>query len=916
MSQPGENQQDEVEQENGDFNTDTILLNDTQFSEQKFLSDEEQSSSLNQSSMSHFKIIDILGKGGMGAVYKAKDLALERFVAIKMLRISQSKQPLILTEAKTISKLNHPNIVTVYDIARDKDANFIVMEWINGRPLNMLIPPNGFSVDKVLRYAKQIVSAIACAHQQHVIHRDIKPQNIMVTADDTIKILDFGIASLIESQSSASDQLADSEPTASKDFHLQSTMVGSPQYMAPEQIKGEASDIRSDLFSLGIVLYEMLVGVKPFLGLNIEQISQTIIQGKYIPLAEHIADFNAQKNTETKGEIPEKLMELVDKLLQTAPSKRYQSAEELAQDIAIIDEQVNHKKNWWQQQHWLTKSLLILPIVSLLSWSIRGVLFPPSTQELIARQLVESKKIAFLPFDNISGDPVLQIFSDGVATMLSSDLAEVGYQQGDGTTWVLPTSEIRQLEDVSVEGIYNKYGVDFIVTGTIQHMGSTRSLHLGLVNGADGRQLKSVQLTLDAEKLFEAQSQIRDNVINLLGWQIPPELNQKLAQKKPTFDGAYKHYLAGQGYLYRFDHGDNIENAIEAFKAAIAIDVSYADAYVGLAETQRYKFIQTKQSQMLEFIEKTIEQLAVIDSSHLLLSSLKAQLMRSQGNYEGAVKLFKQSIQQKPFYSSSYVGLADSYQRLGQQTEAEQVLLIAYQLMPNNNSVLIELGAFYFNTGNYTKALNYFELLAKQAPNNYMAYLNISACLYLMGDIKEAILAAEKSLSIEKSADTYANIGTSYFILKDYDKAVFAYEKMIALNDSNFLNWGDLADAYRFTYNKKQIKAYTKAISLAEQAIELNPNNKEAIASLAYYYANIDDLEKTNFYAKQISDKDSGVDSFFIAAAYTRLNMKAKALHYLKLAIANNYSIAEISDSPLLYGLRSEPEFIQLITKK
>ncbi len=937
-----------MKQANQDNDTIAISTADTQCSQQPLLSEQEQQAQVqqvNHNSMAHFKIIDILGKGGMGAVYKAKDLALERFVAIKMLRISAAQQALILAEAKTISKLNHPNIVTIYDIARDEGNNFIVMEWVNGLPLNSVIPTTGLALNTVINYAKQMVAALACAHQQQIIHRDIKPQNIMVDVNDQIKILDFGIAALLEPNGSVelertpeSAQKTASTPakiplvaTIAGDENIESqaqmlAITGSAQYMAPEQIQGAIGDARSDLFSFGIVLYEMLAGVKPFLGFNLAQITDAITQGKYTPLVELIAEREAERkladkkpaNTGDKTpqlSVPAELIAVVDKLLQTQPIKRYQSANALAQDLGAIEQQLKEKKNWWQQQHWLTQSLLVLPLIAVLGWSVRSVLFPPSTQELIARQLVEAKKVAFLPFDNISGDPVLQIFSDGIATMLSSDLAEVGYQQGDGNTWVLPASEIRQLDDPSVTGIYNKYGVDSIVTGSIQHMGSTRSLHLSLVNGADGRQLKSIQLTLDANNLFAAQSEIRQQVMNLLGWQIPAELTARFAAQKPAFDGAYKHYLAGRGYLYRFDHEDNIAKALAAFNAAISLDPNYGDAYVGLAEAQLRSFIEFKDTHFLKQMESSVEQLQQIDANHLLLSYLQAELKLNQGEYAQAVELFKQSIALQPRFLKAYTSLSLAFMQLGKGAQAERVLMKAYALMPNNNAILVELGLFHYSNGDYQQAISYFEVLAQQAPNNYIAHLNISACHYLLGDTEQAIFSAKKSLQIQPNADGFANLGTYYFILKDFNKAVNAYEQMIILNGSDYIKWGNLADAYRFANNPKYTETFQQAIELAEKAFELNSNNKNAIASLAYYYANIGNVEKTYLYAKRIDQKDTGADNFLIAAAYARLKIKLAALNYLKYAIANNYSIAEITSSPLLEHLASDEEYLRLISE-
>jgi len=873
---------------------DTIFNADTQFSPEHSGSEIDPATQFTHGSMAHFKIIDILGKGGMGAVYKAKDLELERFVAIKMIRLTNSEQDLILEEAKTISKLNHPNIVTVYDIARGDNANFIVMEWIEGSSLNNHIPSQGLPLTKVLTYAQQIVSAIACAHQQGVIHRDIKPQNIMVEADDRIKILDFGISGLNDSQSKKALARANSQ--------LKFTaLTGTPHYMAPEQIKGEYTDERSDLFSLGIVLYEMLTGTKPFLGLNIQQITQAITTGDYTPLAE------------SKPDLPSDITECIDKLLLTHPQQRYQTAAELEQDINAINNRVNQKKNWWQQQHWLTKILIVAPLLALLSWNFNSVLFPPSTQELIERQLVESKKIAFLPFDNISGDPVLQIFSDGVASMLSSDLAEVGYQQGDGTTWVLPASEIRRLEEPSVKGIYNEYGVDLIVTGSIQHMGSTRSVNLSLVNGADGRQLKSVQLSINADNLFEAQTHIRQQVMQLIGWTIPTELQQSFAADKPALDGAYKHYLQGQGYLYRFDHADNIERAEKSFQAAIDLDKNYADAYVGLAQVQLKSFSLTQDVNMLNKMTATVEYLRVQDALHPLLSYLRGEVKFNQGNYNAAINLFNQGIEFKPLFLMSYINLSNSYLEIGEFKKAEEILQHAFEINPNNITVLTHLGIFHFNNGQYKRAIDYFSKLATQAPNNYIAYLNISACHYLSGNIDKAILAAKKSLTIQEDYFAYSNLGTYYFLLKDYQKSVVAYEKMIFLNDIDFINWGNLADAYRFSNNSKYMKTFHVAINLAEKVLIVNPNQKDAIASLAYYYANIGKRGKAISFAQKITKDDSGENLFSVAAAYARLDMKYLSIQYLTYAIERNYSVSEIKASPLFESLQVDTEFIRLV---
>jgi len=849
-------------------------------------------------SMAHFTIMDILGKGGMGAVYKAQDRKLERFVAIKMFRTSSDNQQTLLAEAKTISRLNHPNIVIIYDIARGDDNNFIVMEWVDGRPLNYQIPSQGLALKPALHYARQIIAAIDCAHQHKIIHRDIKPQNIMVDFADQVKVLDFGIASLLKEKTTKS-QSKESDDSSNPSI---SQLVGTPQYMAPEQIQGQEVDTRSDLFAFGIVLYEMLTGSKPFLGLNIQQISDAINQGDYQPLAK------------VKPELPTAIIEIVDKLLQTDPKQRYQSAQHVSETLEAIWQDISQQKNWWQRQHWLTKAAMLLPFAAMTLWGGKQVLFPPTTQELVERQMLESKKIAILPFDNISGDPVLQIFSDGVATMLSTDLAEVGYQQGDGSTWVLPASEMRRMDEPTIEKVYNKYGVDLILTGSIQHMGSTRAVNLSLVNASDGRQLKSVNLSIDAKKLFEAQTDIRQQVMELLDWQLPQQLAEQFAAQKPAFDGAYKHYLEGQGYLYRFDQAGNTDRAIESFNKAIEIDPNYADAYVGLAESQLRQYVDTKDGVWLERMETTCDKLVLISPNHIKMDYLNGELFRQRGKYGKAIVYFEKSIMNKPNFLQAYIALSNVYISLKAFNKSEEVLKQAYQLFPNNNLLINSLGIHFFRQSNYEEASRYFSILATQAPNNHWAYTNISASLYLSGDINGAIIAAEKSLVLHPSADGYSNLGTFYFIQRRYAESVAAYEKMIELNDKDYINWGNLADAYRFLGDSRHQKAYKKAIELSERDLRINPNNLSPVPSLAYYWSNLGNKIKALSYAKKIIKESTGRDHFIVATAYTRLGMKKEAIEHLKNALNNNYSKSEIQNSQLLSDLKREPEFQSLVS--
>ena len=547
--------------------------------------------------LAHFEIHEILGQGGMGAVYHAKDKTLQRDVAIKMLRpvlaSNQLSADALLDEARMASKLNHPNIVTIYDVARADDSNYIVMEWVDGQPLDELIPEGGLDLVTAMSYACQIADGLNSAHQKYIIHRDIKPQNIMRSTDGTLKILDFGIAGLIKHQNKA----ATSEAAGEVKTTVKTMAVGTPSYMSPEQARGLNLDQRSDIFSFGILLYQMLSGQRPFQGKNIPSIQKAVCEGSYEPIQHHVPD------------LPIDVVKLLDKMLVTQKDQRWQSSAELAEEMHRIYAELTYKKNWWEKRHWLTKAAIIIPFVIGLGWSVKDVLFPASTQQLIERQLAEANKIAILPFENISGDPLIQLFGDGLAVNLGSDLAAIAAEQNN--TWIVPATEISRMKDQSLKAVADKYGVNLVLTGSIQHMGSTRLLVLNLLNAVTGQQVKTAEVSIQADELFQGHGLIRTQALELLDWSVPKDVTEKFNAERPQLDGAYREYIRGRGYLYRDDQQGNLLNSIKAFDRSISIDANYQLAYVGLAEAQYRLYTESKDISWLKSMENTVNELKI-----------------------------------------------------------------------------------------------------------------------------------------------------------------------------------------------------------------------------------------------------------------------------------------------------------------
>ena len=848
--------------------------------------------------LSHFEVLEVLGQGGMGMVYHAKDLTLQRDVALKMLRPLKSSQQIhtetLLDEARMASQLNHPNIVTIYDVARAENSNYIVMEWVDGQPLDELIPEDGLPLVTAIDYARQIAHGLAAAHQKFIIHRDIKPQNIMLSEQGALKILDFGISGLVE-QMSAQDR--------ENSVGLQTTpAAGTPSYMSPEQAKGLNLDPRTDIFSLGIVLYQMLAGKRPFNGKNAKEMKQAICTGQFTPIEHH------------KTDLSEDVITTVNKMLAISKDQRWQSTSELADKPDAIYHELTYTKNWWQKRHWLTKAAMLLPFMVALAWTTKDILFPASTQELIEQQLAEATKVAILPFENISGDPQIQLFSDGLAVNLGSDLSAIANEQGN--TWIVPSTEISRMNDPTPKSVTDKYGVNLILTGSMQHMGSTRLMVLNLLDATNGQLMKTTELEIDAEKLFEGHSLIREEALNLLNWSTPESVQSRFQAQRPQLDGAYREYIKGIGYFYRFDQPNALAKAEESFKKAIKLSPDYALAYIGLAESQLMNFRQTKDSQWLDYMEQTITSLANISSDRCQVDYLRAELLTRKGEYPKAIELFSSCLDESPKHIPSYLGLANAHAKSGDNESAAYHYQKTIEISPNNVKSIIDFGIFFYNSGQYEKAIEQSKILAQMAPNNVNAYLYLAGNNYAIGNIDEAIKYTKQALEIKPSSSGYSNLATMQFYKKNYDESVIGFEKAVDLNPSHYIIWGNLADSYKLTNNSKAKETYLKAVELTRKALSTNPKDASLKANLAYYLANSDQKEEAVSFARQITSQHSGWENFLVAQAYDHLGMITEALIHVEYALNKNYSIDEIKITPLLEKTRKNKEFETLINSK
>lgn len=810
-----------------------------------------------QRNLSDFEVLGTVS-GGFATILKAKDPVLDRIVALKLVPNSD-KQSDLVQEAKLASKLSHPNIVTIHEIIQNDEQLAIVMEWVDGDNLKAKIATE-IPLKEKASIAQQLCNAIEYAHKNAILHCDIKPDNIMFDIHNQLKVLDFGLSHVLGGES-------------------QAATIGSPAYLAPELYLGQNASKQSDLYALGAVLFELFSGEKAFDGKSLDVIKAQITTGE----AKNLADKDTQ--------LPEALVTLIQNLLVVEPSKR-PLLSDLIDAFTDLNDALVQKPNWWQRRAPWQKVSLSAMFLGVMAVLLQPILFPPSNQQILEKRISENKRIAVLPLQNINGDPQVQLFSQGLAVTLSTELGKVGREKTN--SWVIPSAEVAKLKNLTVNDVHTRYGADLVLTGSIQHLGSQRLINLELIDGASGVALKQKQFKVNAKDLFASNQAVFEKAITMLNWP-----KSKMANKGTEFDGAYKHYIAAIGYTFRSDQKNYIDNAIEQFTQAISLDKYYVDAIVNLAYAYLNKFHDTKSEQWLLHFEQTINQLAEVDPNHKQIRYLAGTLALRRGNAEKASELLKILVNESPENEFLHFELARAYQQLKENTLAEQSYLAALNINPKNWKGLNLLGRLYYRTAQFDKAIATYQKFIELTPKNKSAFIGLSASYYGKGELKSALAYAKEGNRLNPTARGFSNIGGFHFILGQYQDAISAYKQAIKLDKNDYMSWGNLADSYWLINHPDTKLTYSQAAGLAQKVYKINPQNSRAKLASAYYKARNGENAAAMKILDSLSHKENATEFYLAAQAYDALDDKERALKKLKLAIAKGYPKEEAITSPL-----------------
>jgi serine/threonine-protein kinase len=865
-------------------------------------------------SISHYEITEKLGEGGMGVVYRAWDRMLNRSVALKFLagHLAESQEQIARfhQEARAISALNHPNIATIYEIDQEQGQFFLVLEFLPGGTLRAALDQlktagQKLSIEQGLDYSIEIAGALAHAHAHGVIHRDIKTANVLFTESRSLKITDFGLAKLTEGAA----------------ITQTGSVLGTPATMSPEQAQGFDTDHRSDIFSAGVVMFELFTGELPFRGSNPAAMLYQIVHAPTPSLSKF------------RDGIPIALDRIVAKALDKDRELRYQSAADLAAELRALRRELMFGSS---RDLSALETLVLTPAPSRRR---RGPALAIAAAGLAAasagwwgwtevrdrglamlgghagRALPTEKRLAILPFRNVGGNPKDQAFVDGLREVVISKLTRLERPGGSLVVAVSP-DEAQSKEINTAADAGKKLGANLVMTGSVVDLGQQPQL---IVNVEDPQNLTVLRSeTIDASRPNLTAEATR--LVRMLEVEMDSGARETLRAGDSSDPDATRFYIEGRGYLLRYDRVENLDLAIRAFREALGKDSNFPLAWAGLAEAQWQKYkIQKDPALLREAADNGARALQVgnrVAAVHITLG----QIRMTQGDYEAAAQQLQASLALEPANAKSFRALGDVYEALRKNDEAENIYRKAIEVRPGDATGHIYLGRFYFNRDRLTDAELSFRRAIELIPDSPRAHSNLGGVYLRVGRYSEAVDQFEKSVAIEPSAAGYSNLGAAYYYLKRYADAVQPYQRAVELAPKNSIYWGNLADAYRWTpgLGDQAQMAFRRAIELLDQEIRNEPRDARLRARLAMYCAASGDARRATSEitdALQL-DASQAYVQYRAALVYEQIGDRAAALKYMEAALKAGQPMADILAAPPLEKLRKDPRFARLANPK
>jgi serine/threonine protein kinase/tetratricopeptide (TPR) repeat protein len=865
-----------------------------------------------------YRIEALLGQGGMGRVYKAYDKDLDRTVAIKVVRdgaigesdaLKRFKQELVLA-----SKISHKNILRIHDMGDVGGLRFISMAFVEGKDLQHIIRDNPkMPLERILNFSRQIAEALAAAHAEGVVHRDLKPQNLLVDKNDQIFVCDFGLAKSFQEGAIGMTRTG--------------AFLGTPRYMSPEQVEGKPADGRADLYAFGLILYEMVIGDVPFTGESTLKVMYQRIQEK--PKSPKLL----------RPDLPNWLVKIIMRCLERNPDDRYQNAYEILADLqggqsgsgvsrvgmsrigsgsqSVIIQIPEFASHRWV---WIVAGVVALLLIAFAIPPVRHLIpgfhveqaEPAGSAASGIPPLSSGRYVAILPLQVLGDQSQLDYLAQGIQEALSAKLFQlkgVHVTSSDAASKVDPKQPLQK--------IARSLGANMLVQGMVQGNGDKIRIILNLEDVVNGKRVWSQQFDGVPADLFTLEDHIYAQVVSALDVNPTNEENAN-AEARPTDNVAsYDFYLRGRNAL-RVNDSKSIQTALDFFNQAVKQDPKFALAYTGVAQASLRMYGLTNDGFWTQKALAAAQQGLQLNDKLPEVHSTLGSVYRATGKYSEAIAELNRAQALAPNSDEVYWRLGTVYLSKGDMPHAIEAYQKAVQLNPyywvNENS----LGAAYFQMGDYDKALEAFKQVATLEPDVNAGYENSGNVLVQQGKYSEAIPYLQRALQIEPNAGAYSNIGTAYFYLKQYAESAQAFEKAVGLNANDTQLAVNLGDAYRaMGQTDKAHASYQRAISAGYKELQTNPQDTSVLAEVALSYANLGKPQDADtFIARARAQDKKDVNLAYAEVQINALNGRpSQALTLLAAVLADHFPAEFAAVDPDLESLHSNPEFDKLIKK-
>jgi eukaryotic-like serine/threonine-protein kinase len=856
-----------------------------------------------------YRIESLLGQGGMGRVYKGYDKELNRIVAIKVVRqgvmgetdaLSRFKQELVLA-----SKISHKNILRIHDLGEVDGMKFITMAYVDGHDLHQIIKDSAkLPLERVLKFATQLAGALAAAHAENVVHRDLKPQNILVDKNDQVYISDFGLA-----KSFAEGAVGMTQAGA---------LLGTPRYMSPEQVEGKPTDGRSDIYAYGLILYEMATGEVPFAGDSTLGVMYQRIKEK--PKSPKLVN----------PSLPNWLVRIIMRCLEKDPEARYQNAYEILADLqgsesgSGLSRSKSHSGSTVQIQVpqfanrrwvWVACGVVAVILLALAIPSLRHVIFgggekAGTSSDSGIPPLSSGRFVAILPLQVLGDSSQLGYVAKGIEEALSAklfQLKDVRVTSNDAADQVDQKQPLPK--------IARALGANLIVQGVLQAAADKIRITMHLEDVADSKRLWSREFNGTVGDLFTLEDEIYNQMV--AGLDVNPT-NDELATAaaRPTDNAAaYDFYLRGRNSLRGHDE-KSYQSALDFFDQALKTDSKFALAYSGMADASLRMNSIKKDSLWTQKALTAAEQAQQLNDKLPEVHATLGNVYRATGKYSESVAELNRAISLAPNSDEFYRRLGDVYLDSGNNAKALEAYQRAVQLNPyfwrNYNS----LGRGYVHQADYPKALQAFQQVTVLESDIDIGYENVGNMYLQQAKYQESIPYFQRALQIRPNFATYSNLGTSYLFLKQYSNATEMFEKAVALNPNDTMMVLNLADAYRGAGQQDKARTtYQQAVTAGFRELQTNPQDADVKAEVALSYAKIGNAAEAQKFIREARgiDKNNVNYIYYEAEIDALLGRSAEALKLLREAFEKHYPAEFAAGDEDLKNLNGNPEFTSLI---